>query len=80
VVLGVAYEGGSTVPKDDAEAIKWLTIVCQAWYPLVTKTDWGISITTARVFGKIILRQFGGSVRLPSGTTRQPRTILDTCT
>ncbi|PYX55124.1 MAG: hypothetical protein DMG76_19180 [Acidobacteria bacterium] len=42
------------------------------------KTDWGISITTARVFGKIILRQFGGSVRLPSGTTRQPRTILDT--
>ena len=29
--------GGSTVPKDDAEAIKWLTIVCQAWYPLGAK-------------------------------------------
>ena len=36
-VLGVAYEGRSTVPKDDAEAIKWLTIAARRGIPWVQK-------------------------------------------
>ena len=77
-VLGVAYERGSSVPRDEAQAIKWLTKVATrgvSW----AQNLLAVFISVVGMFHPTILKRLSGSAPQLSNAIRQRLTIWATC-